>query len=122
MRLMFAGVAMMALGGCGGGSSYEVLDENPAEDQEGIAGLQVEAEADSEAELLEVAREIADDYEEGGTDGVIVSFQEPGGEQAELGLGYVAYNESGREQIEPVAELTGAPLDDEGLSVLFGAE
>ncbi len=125
IRLLFVSVAVMTLGGCGGGSSYEVLAENPPPDsgeQEGMAGLQVEAEADSEAELLEVAREIADDYEEDGTDGLIMSFQEPGGKQTELGLGYVAYTESGRERLGPVAEFTGAPLDEEDVSVVFGSE
>ncbi len=78
---MFTGVAVLAIGGCGGGSSYEVLAENPPSDsgeQEGIAGLQIEAEADSEAELLEVAQEVADDHEEDDTDGLVMSFQEPG--------------------------------------------
>ncbi len=111
--LVFTGVAVLAIGGCGGGSSYEVLAENPPSDsgeQEGIAGLQIEAEADSKAELLEVAQEVADDHEEDDTDGLVMSFQEPGGEEAGLGLGYAAYTESGRERIGPVAELTGAPL------------
>lgn len=52
-------------------------------------------------------------------DGPIASFQEPGQEQAELGLGYVAYHEAGG-SVSSWWSNSWAPLYEEGVCISYG--